>query len=253
MQDDKTYVFLSHSHHDFEKVCRLRNLLESEGFKPLMFFLKAFDKPEYEPMLKPILKEEIDQRQRFILCRSENSKKSNWVKFEEDYIKSKNRPYEVVDLDASEDFQIESIKNYRCRSRVFISYPKTLKSIVRHLIHMLQENGFTTFVDFTDIKSGREYALCIIDAIKKAADEGYVLFLIDSDTMGDWQMNALLIAQKYKSRVIPVYVQGEEFSPELEFYIGRMQILDVRNLPHEEQIRRIVEHLINYDLQFNVE
>jgi hypothetical protein len=217
-----------------------------------MFFLKAFDKPEYEPMLKPILKEEIDQRQRFILCRSENSKKSNWVKFEEDYIKSKNRPYEVVDLDASEDFQIESIKNYRCRSRVFISYPKTLKSIVRHLIHMLQENGFTTFVDFTDIKSGREYAL-IIDAIEKAADEGYVLYLIDSDTMGDLQMNDLCYAQYKKARVIPVYVHGEELSPMIKFYIRHMQILDVRNLPHEEQIRRIVEHLINYDLQFNVE
>ena len=108
-------------------------------------------------------------------------------------------------------------------------------------------------MDFIDIKSGREYALCMINAIKKAADEGYVLYLIDSDTMGDSQMNELLIAQRKKARVIPVYVQGEEFSPELEFYIGRMQILDVRNLPHEEQIRRIVEHLINYDLQFNVE
>ena len=92
MPTDNTYVFLSHSHHDFDKVCRLRNLLEAEGFKPLIFFLKAFEKPEYEPMLKPILKEEIDQRQRFILCRSENSRNSDWVKFEEDYIKSKQRP-----------------------------------------------------------------------------------------------------------------------------------------------------------------
>lgn len=52
---------------------------------------------------------------------------------------------------------------------------------------------------------------------------------------------------------MPVHVHGEEFSPMIKFYIGHMKILDVRNLPHEEQIRRIVEHLINYDLQFNVE
>ena len=61
MPTDNTYVFLSHSHYDFDKVCRLRNLLEAEGFKPLMFFLKAFENPKFEPMLKPILKEEIDK------------------------------------------------------------------------------------------------------------------------------------------------------------------------------------------------
>ena len=121
MPNDNTYVFLSHSHYDFDKVCRLRNLLEAEGFKPLMFFLKAFEKPEYEPMLKPILMEEIDQRDRFILCRSDNSRKSEWVKFEEDYIKSKKRPFEVIDLDSSDEIQLEAIKNYRRRSRVFIS------------------------------------------------------------------------------------------------------------------------------------
>lgn len=86
MPTDNTYVFLSHSHYDFDKVCRLRNLLEAEGFKPLMFFLKAFENPKFEPMLKPILIEEIDKRELFILCRSENSEKSDWVKLEEDHI-----------------------------------------------------------------------------------------------------------------------------------------------------------------------
>ncbi|MBQ5924253.1 MAG: toll/interleukin-1 receptor domain-containing protein, partial [Alistipes sp.] len=97
--NDNTYVFFSHSHLDFDKVSRLRNILEAEGFKPLMFFLKAFENPKYEHLLKPILKEEIDQRQRFILCRSENTKESEWVQFEEEYIKSKRRAYEIIDLD----------------------------------------------------------------------------------------------------------------------------------------------------------
>ena len=113
MPTDNTYVFLSHSHYDFDKVCRLRNLLEAEGFKPLMFFLKAFENPKFEPMLKPILKEEIDKRERFILCRSENSRKSEWVRFEEECVKSKNIPYEVIDLDADENVQLEAIKFYR--------------------------------------------------------------------------------------------------------------------------------------------
>lgn len=251
MPTDNTYVFLSHSHHDFDKVCRLRNLLEAEGFKPLMFFLKTFEKPEYEPMLKPILKEEIDQRQRFILCRSENSRNSDWVKFEEDYIKSKQRPYEVVDLDASEDIQIESIKNYRCRSRVFISYPRTLQPIVSCLSQMLEEKGFSTWVDFTDINSGSNFVHAIIDAIKKAAEEGYVLYLFDSDRVGEDQLKELNFAISLKARVIPVWVRGGELTDVLEYFIASLNILDVRNLRQEEQVSQIVERLVQHDLLFN--
>ena len=40
-EDNKIFVFLSHSHHDYEKVRFVRDLLETEGFRPLMFFLKC--------------------------------------------------------------------------------------------------------------------------------------------------------------------------------------------------------------------
>ena len=33
------YIFLSHSHDDIEKVRKLRNMLEDEGFEPLCFYL----------------------------------------------------------------------------------------------------------------------------------------------------------------------------------------------------------------------
>ena len=149
MPTDNTYVFLSHSHYDFDKVCRLRNLLEAEGFKPLMFFLKAFENPKFEPMLKPILKEEIDKRERFILCRSENSRKSEWVRFEEEYVKSKNIPYEVIDLDADENVQLEAIQFYRRRvsDLVYISYPRSQRPFARGLSYKLRVEGFTTWFD----------------------------------------------------------------------------------------------------------
>jgi hypothetical protein len=38
-----------------------------------------------------------------------------------------------------------------------------------------------------------------------------------------------------------------------QFILGEIQILDVRNLPNEEQIEKIVQHLIDHDLQFNKE
>mgnify|MGYP003303063348 FL=1 len=174
MPTDNTYVFLSHSHYDFDKVCRLRNLLEAEGFKPLMFFLKAFENPKFEPMLKPILKEEIDKRERFILCRSENSRKSEWVRFEEEYVKSKNIPYEVIDLDADENVQLEAIQFYRRRvsGRVYISYPRTQTPLVMELNQKLVEAGFTTWLDLGRVISSDKFQEIIIKAIDKAAEEG---------------------------------------------------------------------------------
>jgi hypothetical protein len=44
MEENKIIVFLSHYHHDYEKVRVVRDLLEKEGFRPLMFFLKCLEK-----------------------------------------------------------------------------------------------------------------------------------------------------------------------------------------------------------------
>ncbi|MEE1148976.1 MAG: toll/interleukin-1 receptor domain-containing protein [Alistipes sp.] len=251
--NDNTYVFLSHSHLDFDKVSRLRNILEAEGFKPLMFFLKAFENPKYEHLLKPILKEEIDQRQRFILCRSENTKESEWVQFEEEYIKSKRRAYEIIDLDAAQEVQINAIKNYRRRSRVFISAPRSLQLNIPTLHTKLKERGFMPFADSEDIKPGEEFIKSITTAINDAAKDGYVLYLIDSNRDSSFQERELLFADDLSAQIVPIWMSGERLSPITQFTLGEIQILDIRNLPNEEQIEKIVQYLIDHDLQFNKE
>ena len=250
MPNDNTYVFLSHSHYDFDKVCRLRNLLEDEGFKPLMFFLKAFENPKFEPMLKPILKEEIDKRDLFILCRSENSEMSDWVKFEEDHIKSKLVPYAVIDLNGDIYAQIAIIKLYRRRisRKVFISYPRTLSPLVDGLTYALQANGFKTWLNYNLLINFQEQ---ILKAIDKAAEEGYVLYLIDCDCYGEWQRRELYYALEKSALVIPVIVAGETLPDEFVFELGHIQWLDVRHLPAIEQIEAITQELIKHNLSLN--
>ena len=53
--------------------------------------------PPNENILE-FLKKEIDARQRFVLCQSENFLNSYWVRKEVEYIKATGRPYEVIDL-----------------------------------------------------------------------------------------------------------------------------------------------------------
>lgn len=254
MPTDNTYVFLSHSHYDFDKVCRLRNLLEAEGFKPLMFFLKAFENPKFEPMLKPILKEEIDKRDLFILCRSENSEMSDWVKFEEDHIKSKHVPYAVIDLNGDIYAQIAIIKLYRRRiSRiVFISYPRTLSPLVDGLTYALQADGFKIWVDY-GLRIDDNCHEPTFKAIDKAAEEGYVLYLVDGNRYGEWQRRELHYALEKSALVIPVIVAGKILPDEFICELGHIPWLDVRNLPEDEQILKITQALIKHNLSLNVD
>ena len=252
MPTDNTYVFLSHSHYDFDKVCRLRNLLEDEGFKPLMFFLKAFENPKFEPMLKPILIEEIDKRDLFILCRSENSEMSDWVKFEEDHIKSKRVPYAVIDLNGDIYAQIAIIKLYRRRisRKVFISYPRTLSPLVDSLTYALQANGFKTWVDDSSLIDNN-FQEATFKGIDKAAEEGYVLYLVDGNRYGEWQRRELHYALKTSALVIPVIVAGEILPDEFICELGHIPWLDVRYLSEIEQIEAITQALINHNLLLN--
>ena len=98
--NNEIWVFLSHSNKDYEKVIKVRDLLEKNSFRPLMFFLKCLNDDDE---IDELIKREIDSRGRFILCDSENSRNSYWVKREVEYIKSKQRVYQTIDIDASLD------------------------------------------------------------------------------------------------------------------------------------------------------
>ena len=66
------------------------------------------------------------------------------------------------------------------------------------------------------------------------------------------ELNAAL---QMSSRIITIWISGEDL-PSILMLGGTewtKHILDVRDLSQVEQVRRIVEHLIEYDLQFNGE
>lgn len=83
--DNEIWVFLSHSNKDYEKVKSVRDKLERDDFRPIMFFLKCL---EDNDEIDDLIKREIDVRTRFILCDSENARKSDWVQKEIEYIES---------------------------------------------------------------------------------------------------------------------------------------------------------------------
>ena len=133
------WVFLSHSNEDYEKVRIVRNYLEEKQYRPIMFYLKCLNDEEE---VNDLIKREIDSRNRFILCDSKNAKKSKWVKTEVDYIKSKERMYQVIDLEKSIESIKRQIDTFIFRSSVFVSYSHEDEKLAKSIIKELKKHDF---------------------------------------------------------------------------------------------------------------
>ena len=116
-ENNEIWVFLSHSNNDYEKVIQVRDLLEKNSFRLLMFFFKCLTDDEE---IDDLIKREIDSCGRFILCNSENAQKSNWVKREVEYIKSKHHVYQTIDIDAPIDIIAQEVLGFKMRSTIYI-------------------------------------------------------------------------------------------------------------------------------------
>lgn len=137
IKEDSRWVFISHSTKDFELVRLIRNALEKIGRRPILFYLKCLSNKEE---VSGLLKREIDARPRFILCDSKNARASEYVQEEVDYIQSKQRMYETIDL-SQVDFDspnieqeiLDLIKPFHRRTSVFLSYNRNEQYIASQL------------------------------------------------------------------------------------------------------------------------
>ena len=247
MEDNRIYIFLSHSHHDYEKVRKVRDLLENEGFRPLMFFLKCLERVEYKELTEKLIKEEIDSRQRFILCESDNTKESNWVKFEIEHIQKRKRPYAIVDLNGTDEEIQNVIKTFKRRSSVFLSYSRNLFSLVKATSEELKQCDFLPFFDHESIVSGGDYMKQIKYSIKNAAKKGYVLAFID-EKMSEFQYKEIQMALESKGSIIPI-ITTNNLPTMVKCLLGPYVKIDVSNMSVKEAARCIAERLIEIDLE----
>ena len=102
-----------------------------------MFFLKCLDDEEE---VDDLIKREIDSRGRFILCDSLNAQSSKWVQHEVEYIKSKRRIYEVINIERSEEELVSEIVEFKKNSCVYVSHSLEDSSIYRQLTELLDVN-----------------------------------------------------------------------------------------------------------------
>jgi hypothetical protein len=124
-QDDVPWVFVSHASADLPKVREVRNFMEERGAGPLLFHLRSLTSPE---KFWPLIKQEIEARNFFLLCDSEAARASRWVQREREAVAKigRTRPIRVgrVSLDADE-IDFPSIARYLLNLSVYVVHPSS--------------------------------------------------------------------------------------------------------------------------------
>ena len=265
------WVFVSHSTKDFERVRLVRNALEDSGFRPILFYLKCL---ENETEVNDLLKREIDARKRFILCDSPNAQASKFVQSEVDYIRSKNRMYEIIDISQidmnSQDAEtevLELIKPFKRRTKIFINNDHKDSKISSIVKTTFEAEGFSVvdstsiFYDAWDnIPGGSATWADDVDRLSRiffkseivsTLNEGYFVSLISTTSIKN-DLQLFEIEQAFdidSSRVFPVIINDVKLDV-LPISLQKKNILNVSEIQSdEEKAKVIVDELIALDLR----
>lgn len=166
---NKLTIFLSHSHKDIEKVRKLREIFESLEFEPLIFYLQCLDDNNDE--LEEFIKREIDARNVFIYCKSENAEKSEWVQKELQYIRQSNeRRLYTIDIDLPLNQTFVTLLNSLCElikyNSIFISCSGRDKSLCLAVKDLLLKNGYNSIIRYETLNKQDEHDKVVREIVK---------------------------------------------------------------------------------------
>lgn len=220
------WVFISHSNKDFERIVKVRNKLEALRYKPLLFFLKCL---EDDNEIFELIKREIKARDRFILCDSKNSRESEWVQKEKKIIVSLNRPYEVINLDGTEEEIDEAISQFDLRSTMYIW--STDSSVERLVAEKLVKKAFKVEVlSSTYLKEYYLYKTGSPDLVNPdfhdVVGNGYVILIVSRKLTEKEEFYIDQVASRFRQYThnCCLYITSKESLSNYELYN------DLRNL-----------------------
>lgn len=260
MDEVKGWVFLSHSHMDVDIVRKIRNRFEEQGFEPLMFYLKCLND---ENEIVDLIKREITEREWFIYIDSENSRNSNWVKTERDFISGlENKKVFTINIDNTFIENEQSNKNDSEQSRIlneeiekqvdniirnlsiFISYSSKDEKLMHSIKEKLIEKDFKVI---TADEFGRDYMEQIANSLEEVSKNGYHLVLLTENAMNSvWIKREIEYVIARGGRTIPVCLTEVETDPFIKFFLTGIEYITMDEEPTEEQLVELVDTIEKY-------
>jgi hypothetical protein len=250
---DGAWIFLSHSTKDWDKVRRVRNLLEEKNHRPLVFFLKCLTE---HSELDGLIRREIEARNWFLLCDSENARQSSWVQDEVAYIKNmKGKYYEEIDLDVAIEFQIDRIDRLSKRVTVFLSYDRNDAPYAHHIQQALIDHEYGVWMDTTALATGANWMQKITNAIDRAVERGFVIILL-SPSAAKSQFSAYEIKYAFEkankaahgANIVPIMLYDPQaihaaMPPAIQSLLGGIKWFDFSRGDFDSNIATLIAHM----------
>jgi len=206
------YIFISHSHKDIEKVRKIRNQLEEDGFEPLCFYLKCLNNAKE---IEELIKREIDAREWFLFINSPNSQTSEWVTLEREYITKTNKK-KILTIDLEDEISINTaLQKIRNNLRIFISYSTKDRMLAKRIKEGFEEKDYQVFFDVDSLKCGINFVNQMENAIAEASQAGCVVILITENSLhSNWLEQEIALALEKGGNILPIIVGDVKFDME---------------------------------------
>lgn len=181
--DNQTWIFLSHSSKDIEKVRIVRNEFEKYGKNPLAFHLKCLNTDSFEGKQEVVslIHREIEARDWFVYCNSANAMNSEFVIDERNYVQKLNKKnIKIFDINLDDDKEnIEkAVLKIVKSSNIVISYAAKDIEFAKALTTRLQNRDYSIFLSENTLEIYGDYASSVT---KKIIECDYFLQIISEN------------------------------------------------------------------------
>lgn len=236
----KGYVFISHSHNDIDKVRKIRNFLEEEGFEPLCFYLKCLND---DSEIEELIKREIDAREWFVFVDSENSRKSKWVQLEREYIRKTDKK-KIITLEIDNpDSCNKTVDKILHNLRVCVVSSGRDYQVSARFQSALEKKDYLVFGS-RNFNGEQNFWQQTKRAVVKAAKEGLVIALLSEASMKSAYISwEILTALKKGGNVIPVLLGDAELSEEYAPLLSNREIYRLSYSPTDEEITDVIDQI----------
>ena len=238
MTQKEIWIFLSHYYDDYDRVRCVRNMLEDFAIRSSMFFLKCLSE---EKEIDNLIKREIDCRTRFILCDSPNARKSDWVQKEIEYIKTKGKGIEIIDVNDTDENIKKKLFSYQRKNHLYISYAREQRILAQQITQRLRKYDFNVFLDIDRVSFGMNFAEVIKEGIQQAIGHGKLIALLGTKS-AQWTLKDLEYAIKLdvdKDSIIPIFL-NEEAKRQFADMLKDFSSIDLSNIPNVTSL-----HIVN--------
>jgi TIR domain-containing protein len=241
---DGAWIFVSHSNKDLKKVREIRDILEREGHKPLLFYLKCLN--QNDARLPKLIKNEIEARTWFVLCDSDNARNSRWVQEEMTIVKAtpdKSKFYVTIDLAKDLESQRDKLTSLSKRATVFISSAHSDADIAGQIYNALIAQDYRVFWAEASLKPATNWQAATDAAIKAAIQRGFVLLLLSPGYLAskyfvhERAYAFQVLGSKPLSNIIPIIVRDPaSVYAQLPDDLRHMQCINLTSGPIAERI-----------------